>query len=242
MANKLRLSKSSDLKEMLTYNILLYGENGSGKTSFAGTFPYPVFLVPKMGIGEMRTLSGWDIPVVTFESMADLKEQITLLGKAIQAGTLRCNTIVFDNLTTTQLLFENEIKQAREVDKLDWEEWGIFTSFFVNLMATLSAWPVHSIWICHSDKEKTFTLKGDSKRFFPGNSDLLLYCDAQDLGKQGQHWWVYGRKFGTWPARIRLSRAHDQVVPFTRLGPDPHYDDLAPVLGLKSCAEIEGRS
>ncbi len=237
----LRLSSTTDLLTDATYNILLYGENGAGKTHFAGTWPYPVFLVPEIGRGEMRTLAEFDIPVIFFKTMDDLKIQLEALGKAIEKGSVLCQTIVLDNLTTTQLLFEDEIKQEKKVDKLEWEHWGKFTSFFVHLMTTIKKWPVHSIWICHSDKERTFTLKGDSRNFFPGNADLLLYCDVKDLGARGLEWYVHGRKFGAWPARMRLAKAHENNAGFARVGPSPHYDDFAEILGLESCAKIEGR-
>jgi hypothetical protein len=235
------MSSSSDLLNDITYNALIYGDNGAGKTQFAGTWPYPVFLVPSIARGEMRTLAGWDIPVVFFTSMADLKSQLEALGKAIEKKQIKCKTIVLDNLTTTQMLFEDEIKVQFGVDKLDWDHWGKFTSFFVHLLTTIKKWPVHSLWICHSDKEKVFTLKGDSKNFFPGNADLLLYCDVKDMGQKGLEWYVHGRKFGSWPARMRLSRAHENNAGFARVGPDPHYDDFATILGLKSCAQVEGR-
>jgi hypothetical protein len=237
----LRLSKTSDLAKDATYNVLLYGENGSGKTHFAGTWPYPVFLVPTIARGEMRTLSEFDLPVVFFNSMDDLKAQLEALGKAIEKKEIKCKTIVLDNLTTTQMLFEDEIKSQFGVDKLEWEHWGRFTSFFVRLMTTIKKWPVHSIWVCHSDKERTFTLKGDSKNFFPGNADLLLYCEAKDMGNKGMAWFVHGRKFGTWPARMRLAKAHENNASFARVGPDPYYDDFAEILELPMCATIEGR-
>jgi hypothetical protein len=237
----LRLSSTKDLAQDATYNVLLYGENGSGKTHFAGTWPNPVFLVPTIARGEMRTWSLNDIPVVFFNSMDDLKDQLEALGKAIEQKKVVCKTIVLDNLTTTQMLFEDEIKKAFGVDKLEWEHWGRFTSFFVRLMTTIKKWPVHSLWICHSDKDRTFTLKGDSRNFFPGNADLLLYCESKDLRNKGLQWFVHGRKFGTWPARMRLAAAHENNAGFARVGPDPHYDDFAEILGLPNCATIEGR-
>lgn len=228
----LRLSKTSELLSDVHYNVLLYGDNGAGKTSFSGTWPHPVFVVPSIARGEMRTLAGWDCPVVYFDSMADLTQQLEALGTALTKKQFPCKTLVFDNLTTTQLLFEDEIKKQFNLDKLEWEHWGRFTSYFVRLMTTIKKWSVHSLWICHSDKERTFTLKGDSRNFFPGNADLLLYCEVKDLGARGLEWWVHGRKFGQWPARMRLSSAHENTAAFGRIGPDPCYTDLATILGL----------
>jgi hypothetical protein len=99
--------------------------------------------VPTIARGEMRTLSEFDLPVIFFESMKDLKSQLEALGKAIEKNQIKCKTIILDNLTTTQMLFEDDIKTEFGVDKLDWEHWGRFTSFFVNLMTTIKRWPVH---------------------------------------------------------------------------------------------------
>lgn len=246
----LKLAKASDLASELHYNVMLYGENGSGKTHFAGTWPHPIFLVPWIARGEMRTWADTDLPVIFFESMADLSEQLILLKKAMDRKNVTCKTIVLDNLTTTQLVFEAEIKEENNIEKLEYAHWAKYTGYFVALMKQIKTWPVHSIWICHSDFEKTLSLKGDSKHFFPDNADLMLYCESRDLGSKGLEYLVHGRKFGRWPARMRLPKIHENTATFGRISsmPEspngqirPHYDNFAAILGLKSCAEIEGR-
>lgn len=246
----LRLAKTSELIKELHYNVLLYGDNGSGKTHFAGTWPNPIFLVPYIARGEVRTWAAHDLPVIFFNDIVDMQNQILLLGDAITKKKVTCNTIIFDNLTTTQLLFENEIKEDQKIDKLQYEHWGKFTGTFVNLLTKIKRWPVHSIWICHSDKEKTLTLKGDAKHFFPDNADLMLYCEQQDLGTRGVEYCVHGRKYGQWPARMRLPKYHENTQAFGRFRSTiadstgrvhPHYDDFAEILGLDLCAEVEKR-
>lgn len=247
----LKLAKASDLASELHYNVMLYGENGSGKTHFAGTWPSPIFLVPYIARGEMRTWADTDIPVIFFESMADLAEQLNLLEKAMSRKNVTCKTVVLDNLTTTQLVFEAEIKESENVEKLEYSHWARFTGFFVALMKKVKSWPVHSIWICHSDAEKTLSLKGDAKHFFPDNADLMLYCENKDLGTKGLEYVIHGRKYGRWPARMRLPKYHENTATFGRISSaidtkdgkiHPHYDDFAQILGLKSCAEVEGRN
>jgi hypothetical protein len=235
----LKLSHTDKL-DLVGTKVLLYGTNGSGKTHFAATWPFPVFFTPVMAANELRTISNQNIPVVLFDTMAELKEQTSALGEAMKRNEVKCKTIIVDNLTTIQTLFEVEIKAKSGKDKLEWEDWGKFTTFFVEWMTLLHRWPVNVIWITHSDAEKTFTLRGDSKHFIPGNSDLLLYCEAKDMGAtKPTAWYVHGRRCGQWPARIRMPDIQGQK-PFTMIGPDPHYDDLAKLLGMPSQAQAEG--
>lgn len=229
------------------FKILSYGAPGSGKTHFAATWPHPVFLVPNISRGEIRTVGHSDaVQVVLFNDMVDMKNQVVELGKAVEKGTVKCKTIVFDNLTTTQMLFEEEIKQKKAIDKLEWDDWGKFKSIFANLMTSLHSWPVHVVWITHSNEDQMFTLMGQSKEFFPSNCDLILYHEVVDVpGKPEPIYRVHGRQRGRWVARCRLPR-RDDYQPFTYLESDPHnphfsphYDDMAPFLGLPSLEEVE---
>jgi len=241
---KLKLKSTMDIAEDNNYTVLLYGEAGSGKTTFAHTWPAPVFLVPEMAENEMKSICDQDLPVVVFADMDDFYEQVKSLKKAIHKGQLLCRTLVVDNLTTIQQQFEDEIKQARGLDKLDWEEWGKFTSYFMKIKNELHKWPCHKIWITHTDEDRTFSLKGDSRKFFPNACDLLLYCEVVDTGKPGAagiEYRVHGRRKAQWPARIRIPEAHERLKKFRTLGPNPspHYDLLAPYLGLPLQKEAE---
>lgn len=243
----LRIATAKEMANEQHYKVLSYGAPGSGKTHFAATWPNPVFIVPNIARGEVRTVGHTDaVRVVTFDDMADMKAQVTALGKAIEAGKVSCNTLVFDNLTTTQMMFEEEIKQTKAIDKLEWSDWGKFKSIFSELMLSLHSWPVHVIWVTHSDKDRTFTLMGQSLHFFPSNCDLILYHEVTDVPNQAEPIYrVHGRQRGQWPARVRLPRMEDFET-FTYLQSDPnnshyspHYDEIAPFLGLKSCEEVE---
>lgn len=236
---KLKLTKCNEISPC-GLKVLLYGTNGSGKTRWSATWPFPVFFTPMMAQNELRSIANEHFPVVLFDSMAELKEQTAALGVAIQKGEIQCKTIVVDNLTTIQTLFEVELKQKAGIDKLSWDEWGKFTTFFVEWMTLIHRWPVNVIWITHSDNEKTLTLKGDSKHFIPGNSDLMLYSESKDNGtNKPSSYFIHGRRCGQWPARVRMPDVAG-MKPFTVIGPNPHYDDLAICLGMPSLSEAEG--
>lgn len=246
----LKLQNAKDLVAKESYfHVLLYGKNGGGKTHFAATWPDPVFIVPQMARSEVRTIGHDDqVQVLLFESIVDMKNQIVELGKAIEKGRVPCRTIVFDNLTTTQMLFEDELKAAKNIDKLEWDDWSKFKTIFSQLMTSLHSWPVHVIWITHanSEPERVFTLMGSSKDFFPANCDLILYAEVMEVpGKNEAVYRIHGRQRGQWPARVRLPRSEDytsfgyiESIP-GELHYSPHYDDMAPVLGLPTLEQIE---
>jgi hypothetical protein len=235
----LQVRRSGELRGQGGYSILLYGANGSGKTFQASTWPKPLWLVPRIGVNELRTIEDYDLPFLVFESIEDLAEKIAALREELKAHPGLYKTLVFDSLTTTQTMFEDELKQRSRVDKLEWSDWGRFTSTFVHLMSSLHSWPLHKIWICHTDGEKIFSLKGDSRQLFPNNADIILYCESRDAGGRTEYR-VHPRRCGQWPARVRRSAGFDDSgIPIMGPDPSPSYDMLAPFLGLRSCAEEE---
>jgi hypothetical protein len=237
-----KIGKTSDHASRKV-TVLLYGQNGTGKTYFASTFPHPVFLVPVIASNEMKTIAGFDLPVLTFDSMEDFKRGLAEVSKQIKNKTLDCKTLVVDNVTTIQLMFEDELKESKSVDKLEWEQWGKFKSYFVSIMKTLHSWPINVIWITHTHHENVFSLLGDSKHFIPNNCDLILYAEARDPGgNKDTQFIVHAKRFGNWPARIRRDMTLDLDM-VKQFGPDPspHFDDLAPYLGLGTREEEEAR-
>lgn len=235
----LQVRRSGELKAKTGYSVMLYGANGSGKTFQASTWPKPLWLVPSIGVNELRTIEDYNLPFIVFESIEDLAVKISELRDELKAHPGLYKTLVFDSLTTTQTLFEDELKQRSRVDKLEWSDWGKFTSTFVHLMSSLHSWPCHKIWICHTDQEKIFSLKGDSRQLFPNNADLILYCESRDTGRSTEYR-VHPRRCGQWPARVRRSaNANDEGVPILGPDPSPCYDLLAPYLGLHSLEEEE---
>jgi len=236
----MKIHRSGELRELRGYSVLLYGTNGSGKTHFSSTWPKPLFIVPVIGLNELKTIEDYDLPYVTFNSIDDLKGKVKELGGMLQKDPDLFKTLVFDSLTTTQTMFETELKERSRVDKMEWEDWGKFTTTFVGLLTSLHSWPVHKIWITHtSDTEKIYALKGDSRQLFPGNCDLILYSECRDVQGVTQ-FRVHPNRSGPWPARVRRSVGPDTVrIPIMGPDPSPCYDLLAPHLGLRSLAEEE---
>lgn len=257
----LRISNTDELPQGSVYRVFLYGDNRSGKTHFAGTWPNPVFIVPKIGLNEMKTLKGQDIAVIPFAGLEDCEKQISDLVKEIKSGSKRLpyvpKTLVFDNLTTANQLWLEELEDTTSDErKVQRNKWGLMRSYVVAFMRMLhGVTDCHVIWICHPRVEKvqervggrteehsvgSFTVQGAARELIPGNCDLLLYAEDKDLGVKGTGYFLHGRKRGIWPAGVRLSRVQ-QKTPFTVLGPkpSPSYDELAKILGIPSRDEIE---
>lgn len=240
----LQLNSTNEAKSSKA-TVLLYGDNGSGKTAFASTWPDPVFLVPYVARNEMKTLAKHNFPVVYFDDLKELKAQVNLLGKEILSGKLRCGTIVVDNLTAIQMALEEELKTSSGKDKLEWSEWGKFTSVFAGLLSSLHKLPPHIIWVTHSrvikegeDKYRGgFTLTGKSRELIPGFADMILYTEVVDMKKAGLVYRLHLKSYDIWASRIRGDR--DEVVTFPAYIDDPSYDKLAELLKWPTCAEAE---
>lgn len=242
----LQLSSTKDSTTQKT-TVLLYGENGSGKTTFAATWPNPVFLVPEFAANEMKSLSGYDLPVLYFENRKHLKAQVEGVGREVAAGNILCNTFVVDNLTAGQLILQEELKEAANVEKMRYDEWDKLAAISKTIMLSLHKMPPHVIWITHSKvavvddgRVGELTLAGASKRLFPSFADMLLRMEVVDLRKAGIEYRLHLKPHDIWTCRTRCPREASEKFPAYIV--DPHYDKIAALMGWKSCAEIEGRA
>lgn len=257
--SKLQLGSTSELMKNTDCRIFLYGENRSGKTRFTSTWPRPLYIVPELGMSEMKTVADSDFPLVSFSSMDDCYQQVLEVAKLVRAGKhiggYIPRTIIFDNLSTAQVMFERELKTDDETDEvkdtLTWEDWGKQKSLITSIFSLLHSCPAHVIWISHPKLETisrkvggktitehrgSFTLSGAAKSFIPGNCDMI-YSEVVDRGLKGPAYYLYGVKQGVWPAGLRQTSTAAKL--FEKIGPDPHYDDLAPYLNLPSLQEEE---
>jgi hypothetical protein len=104
------------------WKILVYGDSGSGKTYFAGTFPDPLFLDLEDGMRSLLPLKRniKRYPKNPSQNIADLEEVKTFykIVKGIKPQDAPFKTIVIDSLNELQILvLENSIKtnQAQRI-------------------------------------------------------------------------------------------------------------------------------
>lgn len=254
MPDKLLFQSPEDVAPQKT-TVVLYGPAGSGKTTFSSTFPGPYYLVPRMSSNEMKTLRGLGMKsnILVFDTITDMHAKITALADLIKSGSLpQCKTVVFDNLTSAQLVAEAELLERTGKHKLEWEEWNEFTALWKNCLLYLHDLPVNVVWITHSEtvdvkpngggKSYTVgqpTLVGKSRRFIPSYADMFLYCDSADVGYgQPKEFYVHLKQRDVWPARARenkslMKRLPDYIGGVDENGRavDPTYDELARLMG-----------
>lgn len=252
----MRVFTTADVAKGQNLTVLIYGDNRAGKTHFTGTWPRPLYLVPETSVSEMFTLRDTGYTVVPFRDMTEFKaaclEIATLVSKGEPVGGYVPRTVVIDNLTTAQMVWEEEIKAKRQINKLEWSDWDTVKSLLSFTMVKLMAVDVHLIWICHCRTittknpdnpkqdivEAKLTIDGKARDFIPNHADLMLYAEQVDLGARGASYRIHGRKKGIFPAGVRLPTA-DGSKPFGVLesvreehGVYPNYDQLAPMFGL----------
>ena len=223
---------------------LVYGPNGSGKTTFASTFPYPLFILPSRSENERESLRDKRIPYVTFDSMADLDELLPRLKKDLLRGKIpQVATIVFDNLSSLHLMAEMELREEFAEDKKRQRAWGKFADMNAWLLDTLRSCKRHLVLITHSTVVKWgedkgnggYTLKGSAKEFIPDYMDNILYLES--MGYQGgQVFYAYLKTSGIWTARVRTSKKQNLALP-ERIT-NPSYNKLAKACGWASRKKI----
>jgi len=243
---------------------LLYGAAGSGKSTFASTFPGPYYLVPKISANEMRTLQGlgFDANVVLLENHSEIYATSIELAQMVKAGKVPdCRTIVFDNLTSAQLMVEQELLERSGKKKLEWDDWNEFTRLWKDVLIALHNVPVNVVWITHSEikevkpkggdykpyDEGMPTLVGKSRRLFPSHADLILFCECIDRGPgTDREYFVRLKQTGVYSARIRGNIERSKKMPSCIGGMnkdgkivDPTYDLLAKAMGWPSKEEVE---
>lgn len=263
MGKKLKFQSPADVAPKKA-TVVLYGPAGSGKSTFASTFPGPYYLVPAISANEMKTLDGLGLEenILVFSDMMGMYHTVQELARMIRAGELPdCHTIIFDNLTSAQLMAEQELLEKTGKKKLEWEEWSEFTTLWKNLMAYLHSLPANMIWITHAETREVRpkehgvqpytvgdpTLVGKSRRFIPSYADMFLYCDVIDRGiGLPIEFYVYLKQSGIWTSRIRGNKERIKKLPAYLGGTtpkgkpiDPHYDTLAKLMGWPSQQEVE---
>jgi hypothetical protein len=258
---KLRLQSVEDVAPRKT-TVLLYGPPASGKSTFSATWPGPYYLVPAISASETRAIQdmGFENNIVVFDDMKDMLEQTEALINAVRSGKLPdCHTIIFDNLTTAQMMVERELVTGDDKKK-KYEEWGAFAQLWEQMLKGLHSLPVNIIWIAHSElKEVEFqpgvppvveggpVLTGKSRRIITSFTDQLFFCECfRPSSALPAEFRVWLKNCRAYPSRVRGNKDAVAKLPSYLGGSDkkgvpvdPHYDQLAALLGWPSQVEVE---
>lgn len=240
--------KTISTAETPSNTFLVYGDTGTAKTTFAGTFPRPLFLsdVSEKGY-EALMEENWNQEVTPLfednvrplvwgiELQADMAEAVKRAEPLVKSG--RVKTIVVDSLSFYADLYMNIIlmKQEKRDTRAAYGELGIHLR---NLRISMHGLGCNVVWLClakHPERE-------DGKLLEPGAP--LIPGQQADKFSAGVHYVFHTRieqPQPTQPPRfhIRTKRYMDYIAR-NRLGvratllPDPFigsYSDLAKHLG-----------
>jgi len=163
----------------------VYGPLGSGKTTFASTFPRPVFLSAGNEGGD-TTLRFCKGHVIQVNSSNDLKEAVGLVHARHKEFGWR--TLVIDSVTYLSDLYISELTKSGD-KPMQQRDWGMLDLFLQKwLQPTLRKLPLHVVWIAGEDVERNGEngvvgyrpmLYGKTAVKLPGTCDLLVRSNTE---------------------------------------------------------------
>lgn len=158
----------------------VYGALRTGKTTFASTFPKPIFLSAGNEGGD-TTLRFCDADVIRITSVQDMKDAIPYVMANRQKQGWR--TIVIDSLTYYADLFVQQTTKDGE-KPMRTQDWGLLDLHLQKwLLPVLMHAPMHVVWIALEEVEKGTEgevrgyqpmLYGKTKAKLPGACDLIV--------------------------------------------------------------------
>jgi hypothetical protein len=167
----------------------VYGRNGSGKTTFACTFPKPLIIIGfEDGTQSVKQVKGVDF--VPIRSSADLHPLADYI-RSEENPTKRYKTVVLDTATSLQDLMLKEILNLQQmkvqlawgtVSQKQYQERSEKTKEFLRLFLNLAQWGFNVVVLA---QEKNHTQKDGEGG---GDSELLTPFIASSLGSSTCGW------------------------------------------------------
>lgn len=217
-----KVQKAKDLGLPKQLNIMLYGDFGEGKTTFATTFPKPLlfFDIDK----RHQTYAGMkDVDYIVYEDTgkrADAyKEFEKDLRKYQSSGDYA--TVIIDSTTTLLDIMKNDILGMRgtgsaATEGLSLPQWGTVTERYRRVFSILKGYNSHSIAISHAQmfqdeltgEIKTVTMMVGRK--FPQKAPLffdeIYRCFTEnDRKSKNKDYLIQTRSDRKYPARSSLN-------------------------------------
>ena len=231
-----------------TLNVMIYGEPGVGKTTFAATAPRPIlWLEAEGGTHSIADTEGIDI--VRVEGLESYREVL----KYLHANPDKYKTVVIDSLTETQAAMLKEIMRRAAKEDLSrnefmpqFAEWGQVTGVMREIARAFRDLPMNTVItaLTREDKDELTGRTRVRPRMTPALSEelpafmdacLYLYAatpKAGEAGSEGVNADDDGvtivrnallKPTGKYTAKVRAPRGRD-VPDFVT---DPTFDAIA---------------
>jgi len=176
--------KIRSLREMpRTPNLLIFGEQGTGKTTFAATAPKPLFLSVEAGLDSVRDMP--DLSVWPIHTLADISEAYTYLSSSKHPF----ESVVLDSLSELYygpileyaLNYENR-STKEDPDIAGLRDYGRMGNITMEVIRQFKGLPMNTIFIA-GEKEvsddgrliKSIQLAGNVGKAAPYQFDLVAY-------------------------------------------------------------------
>jgi len=190
---------------------MLYGPTGSGKTTAAATFPFPLFLVPASEGSEL-TLASMDVPYFKLgrdannepvrvrehlNAILTMLEQKQASARAYAAkgdedaaiDAFPWETIVLESMTHLCAMLQDDISNNGTI-KMDQQKWGLMSDFLRTVHTRLRGLDCHVVFtaLAKVDGEEGSIVEGapditgKMARLLPSACDAIGYCETVDGG------------------------------------------------------------
>lgn len=171
---------------------IIHGYDKAGKTSFAGTFPNPFFVVPLLERGTislkgvLKRMPEQKIKFATVASIAEMETVCTYIGDHHKEHDWR--TVVLDPFTTYGTLVELELRQSWGGGDMR-AFYGLVRRHLLNVWNYFQGVGLHAVFVFHSegrdnddgDVVLSPSLIGGAINIIRANVDLTVYIEAREV-------------------------------------------------------------
>ena len=127
-------------------NVLIYGDSGSGKTTFSGTAPKPLILSAESGLLSLNKIGAFDyVQINQFQDLIDAYDYL-----AVEKHDYK--TIVIDSLTEIQTQCMDAILAEAGREQAQIADWGRLNTRMVNAVRKFRDLPFNLIIIALAEK------------------------------------------------------------------------------------------
>lgn len=202
-----------------TFNMLLYGDAGVGKTYLAGSadavpeMRKVLYLDCESGANTLK--AAWpEVDVIEINTWTDIQD----VYEGLLAGGHDYKTVVVDSLTELNDYCIDRVAQEARIKKPDFDDvleifhWNKVASRMLRLIRVFRDLPMCTIFVAHmvDDKDpksgklvKQPLLSGQLKKKLPTIPDLVLYQYVEDVDEKGLRRLLLTQKTPTCVAKAR---------------------------------------